>query len=122
MIKKLAFLCLSFPLFAAAQTACPLTPLRKVVAKLGASQTGCVRTLGIVDYIKRFEGSFLIRLKDKRGNTLDVIAADEPFTNEVMEVWGTLDSDSGTLLSTGSKMIVLHSQSRKRCNPCAVRK
>src|SRR5690348_13033231 len=99
---------------ASAQTSCPLTPLRKVSAEHDGK---CIRTVGIVTFIARKDSGFLVRLSDKKGNSLDIITTEEPYTNELMEAWGTVNA-SGELQVNSSKVVVIKSQSRRNCNPC----
>jgi hypothetical protein len=68
-----------------AQT-CPLVPVRLLAKHEGA----CVRTVGVVTFIRRGDGFFYVHLADKRGNLLRAKMPTEPYINEVIEVWGTL--------------------------------
>lgn len=117
-----------FSAVAAAQTSCPLTPLRKV----SATQPGtCIRTLGVVTYIARSDAGFLVTIADKKGNSLEILSRDEPYTNELLEVWGVVKNAAVTgrnipwpvkwLRVTSSRIVVIKSQARKECNPCEKR-
>ena len=84
MIKAFNFVVL-FSIAGVAQT-CPLVPVRLLSKHEGA----CVRTVGIVTFIRRGDGFFYVHLADKRGNTVRAKMPTEPYINEVIEVWGTL--------------------------------
>lgn len=80
--------CIVALLFCAALSAetCPLVPIRLLTKHKGA----CVRTVGIVKFIRRGDGFFYVHLADKRGNLLRAKMPTEPYVNEVIEVWGML--------------------------------
>ncbi len=118
MTKYLLLIFMSLQAFAAQpQQGCPLVPVRLVQSHAGK----CVRTVGIVTLIRRLDaGIYTADIADKRNNVIRAIVRDEPYTGELVEVWGNVGNDVIPWIES-ARFVVIKSKARKRCNPCTGR-